>query len=89
MLTFARKRRCVLGNEVIRQCSMVRFRTSICLNRILTEVEIDAIRNAELIAQALDTPADKRTDAQKSDLFEHYLTEHDAEFPNLLQLLNH
>lgn len=52
-------------------------------DRLLTQDEIVALRNSELMALALETPAEQRTESQKSDLFEHYLNEHDSEFTQL------
>lgn len=52
-------------------------------DRMLTKDEIDALRQTELLARTLETPAGQRTDAQRTELFEHYLTQHDAEFSKL------
>ena len=56
--------------------------------RLLTKAEVDALRQSELLARALETPADKRSDAQLSELFEHYLARHDAEFSKLAASVN-
>ena len=52
-------------------------------DRLLTKNEIDALRQVELLARVLEISADQRTNAQRSELFEHYLTQYDAEFPTL------
>lgn len=52
-------------------------------DRLLTKDEIDSLRQMELLARTLETPSDQRTDAQTAELFDYYLTKHDAEFPQL------
>ena len=52
-------------------------------DRLLSNDEIAAVGQSELLARILETPADQRTDAQTTELFEHYLKHHDAEFPTL------
>ncbi|MCP4818745.1 MAG: DUF1553 domain-containing protein, partial [Shimia sp.] len=50
---------------------------------LLTKDDIDALGQMELLARTLETPADQRTDAQEAELFDYYLTQHDAEFSKL------
>ena len=52
-------------------------------DRLLSKVEIDALGQVELLARTLETPSDQRSDAQTAELFNYYLTLHDAAFPKL------
>jgi len=49
----------------------------------LTKDDIDALGQMELLARTLETPVDQRMDAQEAELFDYYLTQHDAEFSKL------
>ncbi len=52
-------------------------------NRVLSESEVNLLRETELLARSLKIKSDQRTDQQQAALLEYYLNNYDIEFPKL------
>lgn len=53
--------------------------------RVLSEQEVDTLKNASRTAWVLSKPADKRTDAEKNDIFTWWLPSRDEAFKKLVE----